>query len=417
MPESQWDVIVIGGGAAGFFGAISAAEHFPRLRILIMESSRHTLHKVRISGGGRCNVTHACFDPKELVRYYPRGEKALLSPFLRFGPTETQEWFLRHGVRLKKESDGRMFPVTDRAETIASCLEQAASTAGIDVQLSTRLIGMSFKEKDIYPFKCHTHTETFSAKKILISTGSCPGMWKLLESLGLSIVSQVPSLFTFHVRHPALTNLSGISVSNAAVRIAQQKNMPDQTGPLLITHWGLSGPVILRSSAWGARILAEMDYQFEVVVNWTGISQKDMYAWLLEKKHTSKKTICIDRHPAIPSRLWERLVSLSGIVDDHRWADTPNTLLMNLSLQCCQLTLPVSGKSPFKEEFVTAGGVDLKEIDFRTFGVKKYPGMHMAGEILDIDAITGGFNFQNAWTGGWIAGQAIAEGLKETEYK
>lgn len=417
MPEIQWDVIVIGGGAAGFFGAISAAEHCPGLRICIMESSRHTLQKVRISGGGRCNVTHACFDPKELVRHYPRGDKALLSPFLRFGPAETQEWFLRHGVRLKKESDGRMFPVTDRAETIASCLEQTATAAGIDVRLSTRLTGMSIREKESHPFKCHTHAETLAARKILISTGGSQGIWKLLESLDLTIVAPVASLFTFHVKHPAITELAGISVPNAEVRIAQQKKIPGHIGPLLITHWGLSGPVILRLSAWGARILAEVGYLFDVVVNWTGISQQEMYGWLLEKKHSSKKTISIDRYPSIPSRLWDRLVSLSGIEGGRRWADTPNTLLMNLSMHCCQLTMPVSGKSPFKEEFVTAGGVDLKEIDFRTFGVKKYPGMYMAGEILDIDAITGGFNFQNAWTGGWIAGQAIAETLKEAESK
>ncbi len=401
------DIAVIGGGAAGFFAAITAAEANPSTRIVIFERGRDVLQKVRISGGGRCNVTHACFDPMELVHFYPRGEKELLGPFMRFAPGDTVEWFAQRGVKLKTEEDGRMFPVTDQSGTIVHCLLQAASQAGVEVRLQSRVEYLAPPKADATPWRMTVNGQKVMARKILVAAGSSPAVWKMLSGLDIQIVDPVPSLFTFNIKDARIQGLLGISVPDAEVSV------PDTDlyarGPLLITHWGMSGPAILKCSAWGARELARRNYQFTVSINWTGKTTVEVEAWMGGLRSNSpKKTVLNTPWPEIPARLWQRLIERAGIPLNRIWTEMRKSEEQALLTELVEGAYRVNGKSTFKEEFVTAGGIDLKEIDFRRFGVRRHPGLFAAGEVLNIDAITGGFNFQAAWTGGWLAGQALA---------
>ena len=404
--SKSFDVIIAGGGAAGFFTAINIAERNPALKIAILERGKEVLSKVRVSGGGRCNVTHACFIPADLVKFYPRGEKELRGPFNRFCSGDTIEWFERHGVELKAEEDGRMFPVTDSSQTIIDCFLAAAKKHNIQI-----LTGQSIQS--LYDAETHwkiaTQTETYLAASLVMATGSNPKMWDMLAELGHTIVPPVPSLFTFNIKDPRIKDLMGVA-GLAAVKVKGSKL--EASGPLLITHWGMSGPGILRLSAWGARELADKEYRFTLQVNWLNdIDAEDCEATLRELKlENAKKTVGKKSPFDFPNRLWESLVKASGISPDARWADLGKQQLAELTAQLTCGEYAVNGKSTFKEEFVTAGGVDLKEVNFKTMQSKLYSNLYFAGEVINIDAITGGFNFQNAWTGGFIAAESIAAG-------
>lgn len=402
--NSKYDILIIGGGAAGFFTAINVVEKNSTLKVAILERGKSVLEKVRISGGGRCNVTHACFVPNELVKFYPRGEKELRGPFHQFCSGDTIEWFEKHGVALKIEEDGRMFPESDSSQTIIDCFIKATKDLGIDV-LTSQSVQSIYKTES--HFKVQTNSDTFLAEKIVMSTGSNPKMWEMLENLGHSIVSAVPSLFTFNVKDTRIKDLMGLSTF-ASVKV--KKSKLEASGPLLITHWGMSGPGILRLSAWGARELFEKKYHFAIVVNWLNDTTFEECLILLKeiKLENAKKVVAKKAPFEMPNRLWERLVLASGISEETKWADCNKTQLNALANQLIAGEFQVNGKSTFKEEFVTAGGIDLKEVNFKTMESKVIPNLYFAGEILNIDAITGGFNFQNAWTGGFIVAQSIS---------
>lgn len=403
----QADVIIIGGGAAGFFTAINAAENNPKLKIIILERGKEVLTKVKVSGGGRCNVTHAEFLPKELTQNYPRGEKELLGPFHSFMTGDTIEWFEKRGVALKIEADGRMFPVSDSSQTIIDCFLLEAKRLGVKI-----LLNQSVKEiqKEENRFTINTTTDTFSAEKIVVATGSNPKIWKLLEDLGHTIVPAVPSLFTFNIKDSRIIDLPGLS-TDASVKVLDEKGkmILESNGPLLITHWGMSGPAILKLSAWGARMLEPFNYHFNIEVNWLNtLSEEEVFDALKNLKTSQgKQTIFKNAQFELPKRLWQSLVKAAGIMETLTWADATRENLQNLANQLTAGVFEVAGKSTFKEEFVTAGGVDLKEVNFKTFESRKIDGLYLAGEVLNIDAITGGFNFQNAWTGSYLAAQAI----------
>lgn len=401
-------IIVIGGGAAGFFAAIRCAELYPASEVIILERGKEVLGKVRVSGGGRCNLTHACWTPRELVKYYPRGSRELLGPFTRFACGDTVEWFEQRGVASKIEADGRMFPVTDDSATIVNCLLESAARAGIKIHYQTRVDHLIPPGNDESFWNVLTGKENYRADRIMLTTGSNPRIWESLAKMGHSIIPPVPSLFTFNVKDPRLDGLPGLSVPAAELRIPAFKLQA--SGPLLITHWGLSGPGVLRLSAWGARELAGVNHRFDLQLNWLHRSYDNVRSQLMEfKKDVAQKNIST-RSPQgwdLPNRLWQKIVSHAGIANDLRWADIGKKQRHQLSEQLTQAKFSVTGKSTFKEEFVTAGGVDLREIDFKRFESKLFPGLFLAGEVLNIDAITGGFNFQAAWTGGWIAGEAM----------
>jgi predicted Rossmann fold flavoprotein len=402
--NSKYDIIIIGGGAAGFFTAINLVEKNPKLKVAILERGKSVLEKVRISGGGRCNVTHACFVPNDLVKFYPRGERELKGPFHQFCSGDTIEWFEKHGVELKIEEDGRMFPISDSSQTIIDCFLNATQKLKIDV-----LTGHSVQE--LYQgenyWKISTNQDVFSCQKVIMTTGSNPKIWELLQSLGHSIVPPVPSLFTFNIKDVRIKDLMGVA-TNAAVKVKNSKL--NATGPLLITHWGMSGPGILRLSAWGARELAEKKYHFAIQVNWIpGYSFDEIVEELKTiKEENAKKLVTKYAQFNLPKRLWESLTKAATISEETKWADVNKKQLHLLAEQLTNGEFQVNGKSTFKEEFVTAGGIDLKEVNFKTMESKILPNLYFAGEILNIDAITGGFNFQNAWTDGFIAANAIA---------
>lgn len=403
--NQNFDIIIVGGGAAGFFTAINIVEKNPKLKVAILERGQEVLTKVRISGGGRCNVTHACFVPNDLVKFYPRGEKELRGPFHKFCSGDTIEWFEKHGVELKIEEDGRMFPVSNSSQTIIDCFLNATNKLGIQV-LTGQSVQSLFKATDYW--KVETTHETFACRKLIMTTGSNPKIWEMLENIGHAIVPAVPSLFTFNIKDARIKELMGVSAM-ATVKVKDTKLAA--TGPLLITHWGMSGPGILRLSAWGARILAEKHYQFTIQVNWlnemtfeeTAIKLKEL------KLEHSKKAVSKKSPFDFPNRLWESLVLASEISEETKWADLNKNQLQDLANQLVNGQFQVNGKSTFKEEFVTAGGIDLKEINFKTMESKLHENLYFAGEIVNIDAITGGFNFQNAWTSGYIVAQTITE--------
>lgn len=404
----NYDVIIAGGGAAGFFTAINAAENFPELKIAILERGKEVLNKVKISGGGRCNVTHAEFIPKELTQNYPRGEKELLGPFHTFMTGDTMEWFESRGVELKIEDDGRIFPVSDDSQTIINCFVKEVKRLGVDVLLKQSVKTIYKAENQ---FIVETATDKFIAEKIVVSTGNNTKIWKLLEKLGHTIISPVPSLFTFNINDSRIAGLAGISTP-ATVKLLHpetQKVLLEDSGPLLITHWGMSGPAILKLSAWGARILEPLNYQFKIEVNWLGSVTEEAVSDNLKniKQLHGKQTLHKYSQFELPKRLWQSLLTASGISDKITWAEITKNQLQNIANQLSKSVFEVSGKSTFKEEFVTAGGVDLKEIDFKTFESRIVPNMYLVGEVLNIDAITGGFNFQNAWTGGFIVAREV----------
>ena len=406
---SRRQIIIAGGGAAGFFAAIACAEADPDCGVTIYEATAHPLAKVKVSGGGRCNVTHACFEPKELIKRYPRGSRELLGAFHRWQPRDTVEWFAAHGVALKTEEDGRMFPVTDRSETIVDCLQNAASKAGVRLVLRT---GLKAAVKTTRGFQVTlTNGETVDCDRLMLATGgnkSNAGL-EIAARLGHTIEPPVPSLFTFHIDDPRLKELAGISVEEAvtAVRSTALK----ERGPLLVTHWGLSGPAVLKLSAWGARILHDCDYKFTLLVNWApGFNPETLRVELENARAANpRKQLGTWCPVGLPLRLWEKLLPAAGLKPDTTWATVPGAALRALAAQVGEGEFAVTGKSMFKEEFVTCGGVRLSEVDFKTMESRLVPGLHFAGEVIDVDGITGGFNFQAAWTGGWIAGRTMAE--------
>jgi hypothetical protein len=406
--NQNFDIIIVGGGAAGFFTAINIVEKNPKLKVAILERGSEVLSKVRISGGGRCNVTHACFEPNELVKFYPRGEKELRGPFHQFCSRDTVEWFSKHGVKLKIEDDGRMFPVSNSSQTIIDCFLQSTQKLGISV-LTGQSVQSIFKKDNCW--KIETQNENYIAEKLILATGSNPKIWEMLQTFGHVIVNPVPSLFTFNIKDGRIKELPGVS---AIVSVKVKDTKLTSTGPLLITHWGMSGPAILKLSAWGARILFEKNYQFTIFVNWLNdVDTDDTEKILKDLKQENAKKAVSKKSPfdlpngqfagaRVPNRLWESLVLASNIPEETKWADLSKVQLQNLANQLTNSSFEVNGKSTFKEEFVTAGGINLKEINFKTMESKLHENLYFAGEIVNIDAITGGFNFQNAWTSGFI---------------
>ena len=399
----MYDCIIVGGGAAGFFTAINIVEKNPKAKVAILERGSEVLGKVRISGGGRCNVTHACFEPNELVKFYPRGEKELRGPFHQFCAGDTIEWFERHGVALKTEDDGRIFPVSNSSQTIIDCFLKATQKLGIAV-LTGQSVQSIFK-KDNY-WKIDTQNQNYQAENLILATGSNPKIWDMLQQFGHAIVTPVPSLFTFNIKDARIKELPGVA-AQVTVKVKDTKLVAK--GPLLITHWGMSGPAILKLSAWGARILHDKNYQFSITINWLNEEDpKEVEKKLKElKQEHAKKTVSKKSPFELSNRLWESLILASGIEAETKWADLSKIQLQNLSNQLMNGTFQVNGKSTFKEEFVTAGGIDLKEINFKTMQSKLHENLYFAGEIVNIDAITGGFNFQNAWTSGFIVANAV----------
>lgn len=402
----QHRILIAGGGAAGFFAALAAAEQNPAARIMICEATAHPLAKVRVSGGGRCNVTHACLEPDGLVRRYPRGGRELRGPFHRWGPRETVAWFAAHGVELKTEADGRMFPATDNSATIVDCLRRSAEAMGVTVrtQCGVRAVRPGFAV-DL------TTGETMACDRLLLATGGTKGSggFEIARRFGHEIVPPVPSLFTFHVDDPRLSGLAGVSVAEVAVSVPGTRLR--ESGPLLITHDGLSGPAILKLSAWGARVLHDCDYRFVLAVNWLAPRTRDQVMAELERwgREHPRRQVVSGSPFGLPQRLWERLVEAGAVPPCTLWSAMSKAGGRALASQLVQGELAVDGKSLFKEEFVTCGGVRLREVDFRTMESRLCPGLYFAGEVLDIDGLTGGFNFQAAWTTGWLAGQAMAK--------
>lgn len=399
------DVIIVGGGAAGFFAAINIAEQNPKLSVTILERGKEGLQKVRISGGGRCNVTHAEFIPSELVLNYPRGEKELLGPFHQFMTGDTIDWFQKRGVELKIEDDGRMFPITDSSKTIIDCFLNEAMKHKVEVLYNYAVKSIQNKESF---WELETSQGNFSANKLLIATGSNPKIWNLLEGLGHTISQPVPSLFTFDIKDERIRDIPGVVAQNVKVKVLGTDLVSE--GPLLITHVGMSAPAILKLSAFGAIELAKRHYKFQIEVNFIGQLFEDCLDKLKElKNELAKKTVHKSTQFELPKRLWQKLVLASNMDIETRWADLNKNQLEDLASQLTKAVFKVDGKSTFKEEFVTAGGVDLKEINFKTFESKLHKNLYFAGEVINIDAVTGGFNFQNAWTGAFIAAKNILE--------
>jgi predicted Rossmann fold flavoprotein len=405
------DIAVIGAGAAGFFAAINCANASADNLVTIYEKSGKVLSKVRVSGGGRCNVTHACFDNLQLIENYPRGMKELRNAFARFSTTDTITWFESHGVKLKTEADGRMFPVTDNSETIINCLMDEALRLNIKIKLNHSVLKIDYENEK--KFNLHlSNGDRISADKIIITTGgsATAKSYEWISDLGHSIIKPVPSLFTFNIPDSPLKNLEGIS---SIVTISIENFKYDSTGPLLITHWGTSGPAVLRMSAFAARHLHELNYNCKCFINWIpGNDDEDIRSEFLSfKTLQGNKKILSSVFKNIPSRLWIRICTTAAIAENERWADLNKAKINQLIQSCIRFPLSIKGKTTFKEEFVTCGGVDLKEIDMKTMRSKKIPGIYFAGEVLNIDGVTGGFNFQAAWTTGYLAGINCANSI------
>jgi len=403
-----FDVVIVGGGAAGFFTAITAVEARPGTSVVILEQSQQVLSKVRISGGGRCNVTHSCFEPSELVKFYPRGSRELLGPFHKFGPAETVSWFAAHGVQLKTEDDGRMFPVSDDSETIVRCLTGHASRLGISILTGKKTISIKTPDLEEGFYTIATSGgDLYCGRNVMIATGGSPSMWSLLAGLGLEIVPPVPSLFTFNMPKNPVTALMGITIPNVSLSIPGTDI--HTSGPLLITHWGLSGPVVLKASAWGARVLAQKDYRFSIEVDWVPDTGHEEIK--VQRELSGAKKVVNGPHFGLPQRLYHHLANEAAITGETRWATVTKVQMDRFIFLLKSWNADVSGKTTFKEEFVTAGGVNLRQVNFKTFESRRQPGLFLAGEVLDIDAVTGGFNLQAAWTGGYLAGNGIASRL------
>ena len=404
-------IVVIGGGAAGFFGAITAAETFPDATVTILEKTRTVLNKVRISGGGRCNVTHACFDNRQLVKHYPRGEKPLRALLNQFDAAATVRWFEDRGTALKTEADGRMFPATNTSDTIVDCLLSTARRLGITVRTSCGVSTLTQQPNQTSWQLTLLDGSTLSANRVLVATGGYPQLhsYNWLPHQAEPLVPPVPSLFTFNVPDSPLLSLAGVSVPDASVSVSGGKQ--EQRGPLLLTHWGFSGPAVLRLSAWAARQLADVDYHFALRVNWVPTHNDNTLRADLQnfRQQNGRKHVASQNPFGLPMRLWQALVQESGIASEQRWADLPAKPLNRLTERLTNSQFQVVGKSTFKDEFVTCGGIPLDGLDPQTLESKAQPGLFFAGEVLDIDGITGGFNFQSAWTTGYVAGRHIGQ--------
>ncbi len=399
------DIIIIGGGAAGFFAAINIAKQAPHLNVAILERGQTGLAKVKVSGGGRCNVTHAEFIPSELVQNYPRGERELLGPFHQFMTGDTMAWFEERGVALNIEEDGRIFPASNSSQTIIDCFLSEAEQYKVDILYSHALKTLTHKGNQ---FQLDTTQGHFCANKIVIATGSNAKIWDLLEGLGHKVAQAVPSLFTFKINDARIKDIPGVVAEQVEVKILGT-NLHSEA-PLLITHWGMSAPAILKLSAFGALEIAKRDYQFQIQVNFIRESFNDCLEALKHSKLAlAKKAVFKSTQFNLPKRLWQKLVLAAHISEEGRWADLNKIQIEALTRELTQAVFHVQGKTTFKEEFVTAGGIALNEINFKTFESKRMPGLYFAGEVLDIDAITGGFNFQNAWTGAYIVSQNITK--------
>lgn len=401
----QYDVLVVGGGAAGFFAAINTAELNPGLSVAILERGTSVLNKVKVSGGGRCNVTHAEFIPNELASYYPRGQKELKGPFHSFMTGDTMAWFESRGVPLKIEDDGRVFPVSNSSQTIIDCFLKQSQKYDIKLKKNhaVRSIGQTGDSWTV-----ETTQEVFYCKKLMIATGSNPKIWQMLQSLGHNISPAVPSLFTFDIDDPRLKDIPGVVAKDVAVEV--MKTSLYSEGPLLITHSGLSAPSILKLSAFGAIELAQLNYKFEIKINFIQQDAASCLEVLMKNKlELSKKLVRNTPLFELPKRLWVKLVQAAAIADELRWADLNKLQLQSLLKQLTKAVFQVHGKSTFKEEFVTAGGIDLKEINFKTYESKLFKNLFFAGEIINVDGVTGGFNFQNAWTGAYLAAQELSK--------
>ncbi len=410
------DVAIIGGGAAGFFAAINIKYQHPNLKVAIFEKSKTVLGKVSISGGGRCNVTHSCFDNSQLISYYPRGNKELLTVFNRFNPQNTIEWFKQRNINLKTESDGRMFPESNQSETIINCFLSECKRLLIPIYTQKPLI--DFHSIEEMSFTLFFENETVNCHKLVFTSGSSEFMWNMLKKKGIPIIEPVPSLFTFNIKHPLINGLQGLSVKHACVSCTFDKDLLkkhhlkkdqlSQSGPLLITHWGLSGPSVLKLSSIGARIFNDQSYQFSIQVNWINDSLDNTILKLKKLKETnSKKKTTNIPFANLPSRLWESMCALLKI-ETKNWGDLSQNEINKLAIFLTESPFEVNGKSTFKEEFVTAGGIDLKAVDFKSMQSKQIKNLFFAGEVLNIDALTGGFNFQAAWSEAWIISQNIA---------
>lgn len=402
-------LIVVGGGAAGFFCAINAARLNQSLQVTILEKNNKLLSKVSISGGGRCNITHACFDLLEMSKKYPRGGNFIKKAFHHFFTTDTINWFEERGVKLKTETDGRMFPVSDSSQTVINSLLNEAQQYGVKILMKTE-VKYLVKNGDLFELELSGGDKLIS-DYVCIATGGFPkhSMFEWLIKLGHSIEEPVPSLFTFNIPNHSITKLMGVSVLNATVKIIGTKLL--QSGPMLITHWGLSGPVILKLSAWGARELAIKKYDFGIMVNWLGDSNEQQ---LTEKFQSLRFKIAtqkiFNKNPfGLPQRLWEFILDYSGVKTELNWADLPGKEQNKLIRNLCAFEFNIKGKTTFKEEFVTAGGIQLNEIDHNTMMSKVVLNLFFAGEIMNVDGVTGGFNFQHAWTSGYIAAKSIAK--------
>lgn len=413
----MYDLLVVGGGAAGFFAAIQLAEKAPNANILIIEKSKELLQKVKISGGGRCNVAHAEFIPNELINNYPRGKKELRGPFHHFCSGDMLAWLDENGVPTKIEEDGRIFPVSDSSQTIIDLFMRKVKAFHIDIKTSTSLEDFELQTKEnssLHSYNVQTNKGNFTTKNLLLATGSSPKVWKFIASKNIPIVPAVPSLFTFHCKDFDITNLAGLS---STVKCSlTQPNLPKITteGPLLITHWGFSGPAILKLSAWAARELADVHYQFNIQVNFTPEFSTLEEAFEALKKISEanpKQQISTRSQFELAKRLWQKLMELAGVKAEQKWVETSHTELKKIAQQLISSTFNITGKSTFKEEFVTAGGVDLKAVNFKNFQIKTHPQLYIAGECLNIDAVTGGFNFQNAWTGAYLIAKDISENM------
>ena len=394
-------VIIIGGGASGFFTAANIDAKL--YDVTILEQNSDVLQKVKISGGGRCNVSHACFDPRELVQFYPRGNKELLSVFTKFQPGDTMNWYEEHGVALKIEDDNRIFPESNSSQSIIDCLVNECRKKNVKI-LTKKTVTEILPQENGY--KIHTTDQNYFADYVVFSTGSSPKAFKILEKLGHQIIAPVPSLFTFNIKNEILKDLMGTSFQYVNIEIP--KLNLEESGSLLITHWGLSGPAILKLSAWGARELAALKYQFEIIVNFIGTASEDALEIFKNfKENEPKKSIGQAKIFDITNRFWQRILFVSGIDTTKQLANINNKEMQKIIENLCCCRMNVTGKSTFKEEFVTAGGVDLKEMDFKTMKSKKLPNFYISGEVLNIDAVTGGFNFQACWSEGWLIAQDL----------
>ena len=394
-------VIIIGGGASGFFTAANIDTKL--YDVTILEQNSDVLQKVKISGGGRCNVSHACFDPRELVQFYPRGNKELLSVFTKFQPEDTMNWYEEHGVVLKIEDDNRIFPESNSSQSIIDCLVNECRKNNVKI-LTKQTVTEILPQENGY--KIHTTDQNYFADYVVFSTGSSPKAFKLLEKLGHQIIAPVPSLFTFNIKNEILKDLMGTSFQYVDIEIP--KLNLEESGSLLITHWGLSGPAVLKLSAWGARELAALKYQFEIIVNFIGTASEDTLEIFRNfKENEPKKSIGQAKIFDITNRFWQRILFVSGIDTTKQLANINNKEMQKIIENLCCCRMNVTRKSTFKEEFVTAGGVDLKEMDFKTMKSKKLPNFYISGEVLNIDAVTGGFNFQACWSEGWLIAQDL----------